>query len=848
MAGLTVLLIYIVGVIALAYSRSNLRNTAFAAGGLLLVYLLAGTFSWFWFLFLLFSVVIAGFLSQRQLRRDHVSSRLLIWYRNVMPEMSETEREAVNAGTVWWEGELFTGKPDWEKLLSNGKPAITAGEQEFIEGPVEQLCRMVDSWKVNFELADIPPEVLAHIREHRFLGMIIPREYGGLGLSAVAQTEVYTRLFGISSVVGNFISVPNSLGPGELLLKYGTQQQRDYYLPRLATGEEIPCFALTGPLAGSDATAIPDTGIVCKGTWEGREITGMRLTFDKRYITLAPVATLIGLAFKFKDPDHLIGEIDDYGITCALIPRDTPGLDIGKRHLPMGEPFLNGPVRGKDIFVPLDYIIGGSDMAGKGWRMLVDCLSAGRAISLPSIATCMAKRGLAASSGYAGIRRQFNLPLARFEGIQKPLARIAGFTYIINAACRHTAQAIDQGAKPAVASAILKYHCTEMARRIALDAADIHGGKGIIKGPKNYLAWGYESVPVAITVEGANILTRSLMIFGQGATRCHPYVLKEMAIAQKEYSDNLVAEFDSLLFNHAGFFCQNGARSLVHAMTGSYFTGILIDSPAKRYYQHLERFSAAFVLVSDTAMLTMQSSLKKREMLSARLGDLLSMLYLASMVLKHYENDGCPAEDMPVVDWAIQYLLNRYQQAMYGILQNFPSRPIAWLLRLLVFPLGRWFNRPADILEARVANLVTHDTPTRNRLIAGIYSTAVTGNPVGIVNEVFHLSLVTEPLQRKIRDAVRSGKIVDLAGIKLVNAAEQAGIVTAEEANRLRLYEEKMMDVIHVDEFSYDEFSRDRPVAGRTVKKRISKKKKPASRRTKKASATTRHKPGSSGK
>ena len=844
MNGLTVLLIYIVAATALAYRRSDLKTTAFAAGGLLLVYLLAGIFSWFWFLFLLISVVVAGLLSQRQLRRDFVSARVLDWYRRIMPRLSETEQEAVNAGTVWWEGELFTGKPDWDKLLSAGKLALSAREQEFIDGPVEQLCRMVDSWKVNFELADLPSEVLAFIKQNKFLGLIIPQEYGGLELSAVAQTEVYTRLFGISSVVGNYISVPNSLGPGELLLKYGTQEQRDHYLPRLANGEEIPCFALTAPLAGSDATAIPDTGTVCRGNWQGSEITGMRLSFNKRYITLAPVATLIGLAFKLRDPDHLIGDVDDYGITCALIPRDTPGLEIGKRHLPMGEPFLNGPVRGQDIFVPLDYIIGGRDMAGKGWRMLVDCLSAGRAISLPSISTCMAKRGLAATSAYARIRRQFRLPLARFEGVQKPLARIAGFTYIINAACRHTAQAIDQGAKPAVASAILKYHCTELARRIALDAADIHGGKGIIKGPKNYLAWGYESVPVAITVEGANILTRSLMIFGQGATRCHPYVLRELAIADKEITDNTIAEFDAVLFSHAGFVCQNGARSLVHALTGAYFTALLIDSPAKRYYQHLERFSTAFALVTDAAMLTMQSSLKKREMLSARLGDLLSTLYLASMVLKHYENDGCPAEDMPVVDWACQHLLNQYQQAMHGVLQNLPNRPVAWLLRLLVFPLGRHFNKPADLLETRIVNLVCNDTPTRDRLIDGIYATVAAGNPLGSVNEVFHMALEVEPLRRKVSEAVKSGSIPDLTGVELVDAAEQSGCITSEEAARLRLYDEKLMDVINVDEFPYEAFSRAKPAARRTVRKRVAKKKTPARRRKKKTSAGKADEPG----
>jgi len=809
MTGLTVLLIFLVGAVALAFRRASLQTTSYVLATLLIVYLLTGVFSWLWFSLLFISLLVTVTLSQTGWRRRIISRRLLTWYRRVLPKLSVTEQEAIDAGTVWWEGELFTGNPDWNRLLASGRPQINEYEQSFIEGPVEQLCQMVDSWRVNFVTTDIPSEVLAFIKQHKFLGLIIPPEYGGLGLSAVAQTEVYTRLFGVSNVVANFISVPNSLGPAELLLRYGTAEQKSYYLPRLAQGEEIPCFALTGPLAGSDATAIPDTGIICKGLWQGREITGMRLTFNKRYITLAPVATLIGLAFKLKDPDHLLGEIDDYGITCALLPRDTPGLEIGQRHLPMGEPFLNGPIRGRDIFVPLDTIIGGPAMAGKGWRMLVDCLSAGRSISLPSISSCLAKRAVAATSAYSRIRRQFNQPLARFEGVQKPLARIAGLSYIINAACRQTAQAIDQGAKPAVASSILKYHCTELARQIALDAADIHGGKGIMKGPLNYLAYSYEAVPVAITVEGANIMTRNLMIFGQGATRCHPYVLKEMNIARLDESAHSLTDFDSVMFQHVAAVCENAAHALVHALTGSVLAAGVTESPVQRYYQHLTRCSAAFAVVTDAAMLSLQSSLKRREMLSARLGDLLSMLYLASMVLKHYEDDGCPAEDLPVVDWSCQNLLHRYQEAMHGFLQNLPARPLAWLLRLLVFPLGSRFQPPSDRLETRIATLITDDTSLRRRLISGIYITDSTSNPLGHVNEVFLHALAVEPLQLELRAAVKAGRLAaSLSGTALIDAAVANGVVTAAEADQLKEYDAGMLSVIQVDEFPYDGFVR----------------------------------------
>ena len=803
-----IFVIYVVGVFALSYMRSSLTTATSVNGVLLLIALVFSNASWPILLFLLLSTAILALLNQDDFRRIRVSRPLFEWYKRILPSLSKTEREAIDAGTVWWEGELFSGDPNWKKLLSMGPPTLSAEEQAFINGPVEELCRMVDSWKINYEWATIPEEIVEFIKRKKFLGIIIPKEYGGLDLSASAQVAVLSKMFGISSVVANFVSVPNSLGPAELLLKYGTDEQKQYYLPRLASGEDIPCFALTAPLAGSDATSIPDTGIVSKGLWRGKEIIGMRLSFDKRYITLAPVATIVGLAFKLRDPEHLIGEIDNYGITCALIPRDTEGLEIGNRHFPIGEPFLNGPVRGQDIFVPLEFIIGGQEMTGKGWRMLVNCLSAGRAISLPSISNCLAMRALAGSSAYSRIRRQFNLPIAQFEGIQKPLARIAGLTYIINAACRCTAQAIDMGEKPAVASSILKYHCTEMARQITLDALDIHGGKAIVKGPKNYLSYGFESAPVAITVEGANIMTRSLMIFGQGATRCHPYVLKELMLGQKEATKQSVNDFDELIFDHIGFAHQNGARAFVHAITGSMFTNVLIDSPVRRYYQYLSRFSAAFALITDAAMLTMQASLKRKEMISARLGDLLSMTYLASMALKYYEDSGCPEDELPLVEWSCQYLLNKYQSAMHEILQNFPYYLIALKLKFLIFPLGQRFDAPSDELEKCIADLFTSDTQTRKRLLSDVYDTPLLTNPLGFVNELFLKSTEVAPLEKKMRDAVKAGKVTDLLGADLINAAEQADVLNQEEAAQLRKYDALVMEVINVDEFPFDGFAR----------------------------------------
>ncbi len=746
--------------------------------------------------------------SAKQLRQKYVSLPFFSIFKKMLPPLSETEQEAIDAGTVWWDGQLFSGNPDWKSLIKIDKPRLTQEEQAFIDGPVTELCRMSDAWKINHDWNVIPEPIIDFVRSNGFLAMIIPKEYGGLGLSAVAQSEVLIKISNTGAAITYLVAVPNSLGPGELLIKYGTEEQKNYYLPRLAEGKEIPCFALTAPSAGSDATSIPDTGIVCKGQWQGKEVIGMRLNFNKRYITLAPIATLVGLAFRLKDPDHLIGEIDDYGITCALLPRETEGLNIGRRHLPVGDAFLNGPLQGEDVFVPLDYIIGGQEMAGKGWRMLVNCLSVGRCITLPTGGAAFSKRAVLGTSAYSSLRRQFGVQIKQFEGIQKPLARMAGLTYIINSARLHTIQSVDAGEKPAVPSAILKYHCTEMARQCLLDAMDIHGGKAVMKGPKNYIASGYESVPVAITVEGANILTRNLMIFGQGATRSHPYVLEEMQLAGKAEDAAVIEAFDNVLFKHIGFSISNAARAFLLALTGSRITKNPGRASLGRYYAHLTRLSSAFALIADVSMLSLQSRLKIMEMLSARLGDLLSDLYLASMVLKNYENDGCPEEDYPLVQWSLDYLIHHYQEAFREVIDNYPNRALAYLLRAIVFPLGMHFKAPSDKLETQLAQTVTENNSMRDRLTAGLFMEEGENNPLAHVNQVFVESLALESLNKKVRQAIKDKTIPKLQGSELIEAAKKAKVISKQEADQLLAFDERLMSIIHVDDFDESELVR----------------------------------------
>jgi len=652
------------------------------------------------------------------------------------------------------------------------------------------------------------------LKSRGFFAMIIPKRYGGLEFSAYAHSCVLVKIASRSATASSTVAVPNSLGPAELLNHYGTQEQKDHYLPRLARGEEIPCFALTGPRAGSDAASIPDTGIVCRGTWQGREIIGLRLNFTKRYITLAPIATVIGLAFRMFDPDRLLGGKTDIGITCALIPRETPGVSIGRRHFPINVPFQNGPIQGKDVFVPLDVIIGGPKMAGAGWRMLVEQLSVGRCISLPSNATGGAKAAVWATGAYARIRRQFNMPVGKFEGVESVIARMVGLTYTMDAARSVTAGAIDGGEKPSVPSAMLKYHATEMGRQVANDAMDVHGGKGICLGPRNYLARGYEVVPVAITVEGANLLTRSLIIFGQGAVRCHPFVLREMNAARNPDRVKGVDEFDRALFAHVGFMISNAVRSFIMALTHARFTRVPVNGQTARYFQHIVRFSSSFAFAVDVAMLTLGGYLKKKENLSARLGDVLSCMYLASMVLKHHENQGRRAQDLPIVEWACRNLLYHAQEQMHGFLRNFPNRFLAGAMRFCIFPRGRAYSAPGDRLGRRVAELVTTATDSREHLCHYIYWTLEPKNPLGLLQEALLLAQKIEPLEKRLRvEGVKTGKVTALELPGQIQQGLAAGILSETEAAALRDYDRKTLDLISVDDFAqHDLGTRAEPV------------------------------------
>lgn len=799
-------LLFVGGSVVLSYHRINLFVSSITLFLGFILYILYGSGSWL--LGLSLGIIIAALLllNNRSLRSQFLSKPVFTLFKTLLPDMSSTEREALEAGSVWWEGELFSGKPNWKKLMQTPPPALSAEEQAFLSGPVETLCKMLDTWKLNHEYGDLTDDIYSFIHKNKFLGMIIPKEYNGLGFSVSAQIAVLTKICAVNTIAANYISVPNSLGPAELLLKYGTEAQKSHYLPRLANGREIPCFGLTAPRAGSDATSLPDTGIICRAQYDGKEVIGIRLNFEKRYITLAPIATLIGLGFKLYDPDSIIGDKKEYGITCALIPRNTPGLEIGRRHFPIGAPFINGPIKGKDVFVPLDFIIGGPEMAGKGWRMLVERLAVGRAISLPSASLANAKTVLAASSAYARIRKQFNTHIGKFEAIQGVLARMAGRTYIMEAAIRNTGSAIDSGEEPAIPSAILKYHCTELCRSIVNDAMDIHGGKGAVKGPRNYLSFHYETTPVAITVEGANILTRSLIIFGQGAVRCHPYVLQEMEALQNDDEIQGMEHFDKALFGHIGFTLSNACRAFIMGITRAKFTRVPTSgAPTRRYYQQINRYSAAFALAADMCMLTLGGSLKFREMLSSRLGDILSMLYLTSLTLKHYENQHRPEADLPLVDWSCRELLYQLQEQLHLLLRNLPNRPIAVLLRCLIFPLGRSFSAPADSLSHDIAGLLLSNTDARSRLLQGAYLTPHENNPVGRLNALLAQAESIAPLERKLTHAVKQGLVIDLPGPEQIDDAENKGILNKDEAHQLRIYDSRVMEFIHVDDFAYGE-------------------------------------------
>ncbi len=748
-------------------------------------------------LFAILAAALIALFIVPAIRRRIITPPIMSAMARALPRMGDTERIALEAGTVWWDGDLFSGRPDWRELLDFQLKPLSARERAFLDGPVEELCGMVEEWKVEQD-GDLPPEVWRFIKEKKFFGMIIPEEFGGLGFSALANSAVVTKISSRSVAAAVTVMVPNSLGPAELLLHYGTEEQKRHFLPRLATAEEIPCFALTGPEAGSDAASTKSRGVVCRGQYQGKEVLGMRLTWRKRYITLAPATTLIGLAFRLYDPDRLLGDKEDLGITLALIPPNLPGIEIGKRHDPLGVAFLNGPIYGRDVFVPLDFIIGGRARAGQGWQMLMANLAAGRGISLPGLSTGASQLCARVTGAYGTVREQFDLPIGRFEGIEEPLARIAGMTYVLSGARVLTAGAVDAGEKPAVVSAIMKAYSTEAMRTVVNAAMDIQAGAGISRGPRNVLANAYMSVPIGITVEGANILTRTLIIFGQGAIRCHPYVRFEMeAVAKKD-----LAAFDRAFFGHMGFIVSNAVRCLAHAFTGSAFArpkGVpgALGSTLARF----TRLSAAFALVSDAAMATLGGTLKRREKISGRLADALAWLYLGSATVKKFWDDGQPEGDVPFMKWGCEKSLYEIESALVGVLENLPNRAAAAMLRLAVFPLGPRAKPPGDALGARVARALLDDREERLRLTRDIYVPPPDDPGLGRLEAALDKVVAAAPDVLKVKAAVRAGTIAREPEGTLLERAAKASVIDESGLKRIREAEKARDDAIQVDEF-----------------------------------------------
>jgi len=756
-------------------------------------------------------VLPALVLAIKPLRRVLLTKRIFDVFRKILPEMSPTERDAIEAGTVWWDAALFSGRPKWDTLLELGAPTLTAEERAFIDTECTQLCDLANDWETTAVWQDLSPQTWDFIKSKGFLGMIIPKQYGGKQFCAYAHSQVIMKLATRCSAAAVSVMVPNSLGPAELLMHYGTEAQKNHYLPRLARGDEIPCFALTSPYAGSDAAAIPDVGIVCKGVHEGRETLGFRVTWEKRYITLGPIATVLGLAFRALDPDHLLGPADEAGITCALIPTTHPGVNIGRRHWPLNAVFQNGPNWGHDVFIPLDWVIGGREQVGNGWRMLMECLAAGRAISLPSSNVGMAKLAVRGTGAYSAVRRQFRTAIGKFEGVQEALGRMGGNLYVMDAARRLSAQGVDLGEKPSVISAIAKYHITERARKVINDGMDVVAGKGICMGPSNFLARAYQQVPISITVEGANILTRSLIIFGQGAIRCHPYVLKEMTATRNADRTQGLRDFDSAFFGHASFTASNVVRCFVFALGGS----VLIPKPVRAdtrlepYYRAATRLATAFALLADVSMFMLGGELKRRERLSARLGDILSQLYLISATLKRFEDDGRPDADLPLVRWGVEDALYQAQTAFEGVLSNYPKPLAAGLVRALAFPFGMPHRVPGDRLGSAIAELMTTPGDARERLIADSYAPPAHIDPIGYGELMFALNPRYTEIEHKLRDAVKTGQIPpmpqNLPELDAWAAAcETRGLIDASERQVLSDYARYGAEVVKVDDFGPD--------------------------------------------
>ena len=789
-------LVLIIGYLRLSRKNGSLLITAWLVGVLI-------TQSWgggLWLLALLAAVVLI-IINIPPLRQILVSKPAMKLLKKNLPQISETEKQALEAGNVWWDAELFSGKPNWPRLRDISSSSLTSVEQAFIDGPVEILCQQLDDWKITHEDLDLSPDIWEQLKRDGFFGMIIPTEYGGLGFSAIAHSEVVMKISSRSITAAVTVMVPNSLGPGELLHRYGTEAQKNYYLPRLARGKEIPCFALTGPEAGSDASAIPDIGVVCRQDFAGeKEVLGIRLNWEKRYITLAPVATLLGLAFQLRDPEQLLGDKVEIGISLALIPTSTDGISIGKRHFPLNIPFQNGPIWGKDVFIPMDWLIGGPEQAGNGWLMLVECLGEGRGISLPALATGAGKTLSHVTGAYAGVRKQFGTHIGRFEGIEEPLAEIFSTTYIMDAGRRLTATAIDQEQKPAVVTALLKYQLTERMRGIVNHAMDIQGGSGICLGPDNFIGRMYQAVPIGITVEGANILTRSLIVFGQGAIRCHPYLLKEITATENDDLDAL----DETLFSHIGFVLSNLSRSVWFG-----FSNAIFESPGtpmtRKYYRRLTRLSAGFALLTDYALLTLGGSLKRRERLSGRFADILANLYLCSAVLKHFEDQGEPYADQPLLDYSCQSLIHDAQQAMLAVFYNLPMPWLGKVLRFFMFPFGKPYSPPSDKLINTVAQLGIKPGASRSRLSKGIYITDDPADRTGRIEHAFQLAQQAKALETRLKRLSKDGRLESNLPDEKISEALNKQLISPDDAKLLTEAREAMLNAIRVDAFEPNE-------------------------------------------
>jgi acyl-CoA dehydrogenase len=751
-------------------------------------------------------VIALGLMAVPAIRRQFFVVPAFRLVKGILPKVSDTEQQALDGGTVGFDAELFSGTPDWTKLRAVPPVVLTKEEQDFLDGPTDQLCAMIHDWQIRHAQREIPEDIWSFVKKHGFLGMLISKEHGGLGFSAQAQSLILGKIASRSPDVVTIVMVPNSLGPGELIEKYGTDEQKHHYLPRLAKGEEVPCFSLTGPTSGSDAATMRDIGTVVRGKHEGKDAIGIKLSWDKRYITLGPKATLVGLAFRLFDPDKILGKGDDLGITVAMIPAKHPGVNIGRRHLPSGAAFPNGPNWGNDVFIPLDFVIGGEKMVGQGWRMLMECLAAGRAISLPSSATAGAKSMLRFTSAYARIRRQFGLPVGRMEGVQEPLARLVETAYVNEAARGVTAAMVSRGERPSVISALMKYQTTEKLRRAVNDAMDIHGGRAICDGPSNYLQTGYQMVPVGITVEGANILTRTLITFAQGALRSHPYLYTEIKAVQDTDEKRGLEAFETAFLNHIGH--------VVSTATGAFFNnvtlGLFAAAPAeggelKPIYRQLSRSSRNFALVADMTVGLLGGGLKTKQMLSGRLADALSELYLTSCVLKRFEDDGRPAADRPIVQMAAANGLNRFEEALRGSVMNFPVAPVRWKLLALIFPLGRHYYPAPDHVTSAVATSVLAPGEVRDRLTKHIYVSTDVNDPTGILEVTLQKAVAAEEAEKKLEKAIRAGTVRRYHGIDWIGDAAKQGVVTEAEANALKELETLVAKVIAVDHFDPDE-------------------------------------------